>query len=473
MIKQGLIAGVDIGSSSIKWAVYNFTTKKLLKSGNIRYPNGTFEKDNIDVNVISNKFLELLGTLNDYGVSYVGMSTMAPVLVCINSNKFPLTGIPYNSLQGSEFLGDLDYEYIRDVTLNVPNVQFFYQKIKWIKLNSKNILSSTRWIVDLNGFLFSKLDKETEMPVQDVNTAFEWGMINHNTLSWDDTIVEKLSIKDKLPRLVSPEYSIKYKNMVVSIGTVDTIVAALGSVGLDYNKFFVSNGSTLCAGFVSPNPLNVKTLYNDIYFDGKYLINGCNSQYSTILDWAERNFQERIDVNRIDMNPRSVTFLPYLEGERCPIFNTKIRAGFYGIDKWTTNNDMIASVVHSLAYLTTDMIDNLIKYGEGEQQFNEIIAGGGMSKRNIGSIVAALTNLKYEIAGMEPTTLGAAFIAMKSNGLIDSYPGTKTSTLKIDFKIEPNTSVLTHKRSYQQFKMFRDSALRIIREMDKLSGTSD
>ena len=473
MIKHNLIAGVDIGSSSIKWAVYNLSNKKLIKSGNIKYPHGTFGKDNIDVNVISNIFLKLLGTLNDYGVLYVGMSTMAPILICINSNKYPLTVIPYNSLQGSEFLEELDYNHIRETTLNVPNVQFFYQKIKWIQHNSKNILSSTRWIVDLNGFLFTRLDTESEKPVQDINTAFEWGLVNHNTLCWEESLVDKLSIKDKLPRLVSPEYSVRYKNMFVSIGTVDTIVAALGSIGMDYNKFFVSNGSTLCAGFVSPKPLNVQTLYNDIYFEGKYLVNGCNSQYSTILDWAERNFQQSIDVDRIDMNPRNISFLPYIEGERCPIFNTKIRAGFYGIDKWTTNNDMIASVVHSLAYLTTDMIDNLIKYGESEQQFNEIIAGGGMSKYSIGAIVASLTNLKYEIAGVEPTTIGAVFIAMKSNGLIDRYPKTKTSTLKINYKIEPDTSVLTHKLSYEQFKIFRDSALRIINEIDEIHRNRD
>ena len=89
-----------------------------------------------------------------------------------------------------------------------------------------------------------------------------------------------------------------------------------------------------------------------------------------------------------------------------------------------------------------------------------------MSKINIGSVVAALTNLRYEIAGMEPTTLGAMLIAMRSNGMIDRYPTTtKSYGLKIDYEIEPNTSVLTHKKSYEQFKKYRDSILRILSEM--------
>jgi sugar (pentulose or hexulose) kinase len=466
MSKNKLIAGVDVGSSSIKWAVYDLEDMELLRAGNVRYPKGTFEKDNVNVDVVADTYLHILNILDKMEVSYVGMSTMAPILICMNSEKIALTGIPYNSLLGAEFLSDLDADASRDTTLNVPNVQFFYQKIKWIKKNATNIFTATRWLVDLNGFLLEKLENTKNRPVQDINTALEWGLLNYKTMTWEPSIVMELGIENRLPELVQPEYSCKYRNMVVSIGTVDTIVSALGSIGTDSNKFFITNGSTLCAGYVSRTPVKSNTLYNDLYFQGKYLINGCNSQYSTILDWAESNFKRSIDVNRIDMNPRAITFLPYLEGERCPIFNTEIRAGFYGIDKWSTNDDMIAAIVHSMAYLSVDMIENLMMSNEGEHHFNGIIAGGGMSKVNIGSIVATLTNLRYEITGIEPTTLGACLISMKGNGIIDNYSTGKYHLLKIEQKIKPDTSILTHKISYDRFKKFRDSTLRTLSDLN-------
>ncbi len=466
MSKNKLIAGVDVGSSSIKWAVYDLEDMELLRAGNVRYPKGTFEKDNVNVDVVADTYLHILNMLDKMEVSYVGMSTMAPILICMNSEKIALTGIPYNSLLGAEFLSDLDADTSRDTTLNVPNVQFFYQKIKWIKKNATNIFTATRWLVDLNGFLLEKLENTKNRPVQDINTALEWGLLNYKTMTWEPSIVMELGIENRLPELVQPEYSCKYRNMVVSIGTVDTIVSALGSIGTDSNKFFITNGSTLCAGYVSRTPVKSNTLYNDLYFQGKYLINGCNSQYSTILDWAESNFKRSIDVNRIDMNPRAITFLPYLEGERCPIFNTEIRAGFYGIDKWSTNDDMIAAIVHSMAYLSVDMIENLMMSNEGEHHFNGIIAGGGMSKVNIGSIVATLTNLRYEITGIEPTTLGACLISMKGNGIIDNYSTGKYHLLKIEQKIKPDTSILTHKISYDRFKKFRDSTLRTLSDLN-------
>lgn len=471
MVKNKLIAGVDVGSSSIKWAVYDLEDMELVRSGNVRYPGGAFEKDNVNVDMVADIYLHTLDMLDKMGVLYVGMSTMAPILICMNSEKIALTGVPYNSLLGSDFLSYLNKDTYRDITLNIPNVQFFYQKLKWIKKNASNIFAATRWIVDLNGFLFTKLENSKNQPVQDINTALEWGLLNHKTGVWEPTTVQELGIETRLPELVPPEYSCKYRHMAVSIGTVDTIVSALGSISMDSNKFFITNGSTLCAGYVSKTPVKSNTLYNDLYFEGRYLINGCNSQYSTILDWAERNFKRNIDVNRIDMNPRAITFLPYLEGERCPIFNTQIRAGFYGIDRWSTNDDMIAAIVHSMAYLSVDMIENLMRSNEGTHHFNGIIAGGGMSKVNIGSIVAALTNLRYEITGIEPTTLGACLIAMKSNGLIDRYSVAKHHLLKIEHKINPDTSILTHKISYDRFKRFRDSTIKILKESDQPQPT--
>jgi sugar (pentulose or hexulose) kinase len=298
--------------------------------------------------------------------------------------------------------------------------------------------------------------------------------LNSKTMEWELQTVQKLEIETRLLyELVQPEYSREYRSMAVSIGTVDTIVSAMGSISLDSNKFFITNGSTLCAGYVSRILIISSTLYHDLYYKGRYLINGCNSQYSTILEWAERNFKRSIDVNRIDMNPRAITFPPYLEGERCPIFNTEIRTGFYGIDKWSTEDDMIAAIMHSMAYLSVDMIKNLMKSNQGAHYFTCIIAGGGMSKVNLGSIVAVLKNLRYEITGIEPTALGACLIAIKGNGLIDKYSVSKYHLLKIDHKTNPDTSTLTHEISYERFKGFRDSIIGILRDIDLPVNLSD
>jgi len=258
-----------------------------------------------------------------------------------------------------------------------------------------------------------------------------------------------------LPDIVPPEFTTSNNGKNLSIGTVDTMVSSLGSIGMNKNKMFLSNGSTLCAGFISEKPVETRHLYNDLYFNGKYLVNGCNSQYSTIIDWAERSFRRSINVNEIDMTPRNVLFLPYLEGERCPLFDPNIRAAIFDIDKSSTNDDIIASAVHSLCYLSIDMIEHLKSLSD--RTFESVIAGGGLSKRNLASVISSLTGLNYEITGVEPTTIGAILIAMKGNGALSDYPlSTDKYGLKIEGKVYPNSNFKIHERNYERFKKFRE-----------------
>jgi xylulokinase len=427
----------------------------VISLGRLRYPANTFLQNSVDVKAIAKLFLKLTRNLSSQGVKYAGLSSMAPIMILADVNGEPVSAIPYNSLLGSEYIAEFNEEDFRKKTLNVPNVQMFQQKIMWFKHNNPNVLQKARSIMDLNSYLVSKYQEKPTAPVQDVNTALEWGLIDASKRDWDYEAAQSLAIDHMLPQLVTPEFTTSNKGMSVSLGTVDTLVSALGSVGMDQDKMFLSNGSTLCAGFISETPLETRHMYNDFFFDGKYLVNGCNSQFSTIIDWAERNFRKRINVNDVDMVPRNSIFLPYLEGERSPLFDTNIRGALFDLDKSSTNDDIIAAAVHSLSYISVDMIEHLKLMGD--RLFTSVIAGGGLSKRNLASIISALTGLDYEITGVEPTTIGAILIAMRGNGLIKQYPrNTEEYGLRIEGRVHPNTNLLVHERNYKKFIKFRE-----------------
>lgn len=454
MVDNFLFAGIDVGSSSIKYSVSSYSENAIISSGRVRYPADTFTQNSINVSNIEKLFFRVIKNLDSSGVKYFGISSMAPVMILVDSTLNPLSAIPYNSLLGSDMIPDLDFEEIRKKTFNFPNVQMFHQKVMWLRANKPRILESTRWILDLNSYLFLKFSGEPIMPVQDVNTALEWGLYDLTKKTWDFETAEFLEIEQMLPDIVSPEFSTVKEGKSLSIGTVDTLVSALGSIGISKDKMFLSNGSTLCAGFVSDEPIETRHMYNDLYFNGKYLLNGCNSQFSTIIDWAEKSFRKRINVNDINMTPRNVMFLPYLDGERAPLFDSNIRSAMFDIDRSATNEDIIAAVVHSLCYLTVDMIEHLKSLSN--RSFLSVIAGGGLSKRNLASVISSLTGLNYEITGVEPTTIGAAMIAMKSNGFIRDYPvDAEKYGLRIEGKVYPNNNLKAHEKNYEKFKKFR------------------
>lgn len=455
MADKELFAGIDVGSSSIKYSICGHEDHTIISAGRLRYPADTFSQNNINVTPIEKLFCRVIRNLAASGVKYIGISSMAPVMILVDSELNPLSATPYNSLLGSDMIPDLDSNEIRKKTFNLPNVQMFHQKVMWFRANKPKILTSARWILDLNSYLFLKFSGKRSNPVQDMNTALEWGLFDLSRKTWDFETAESLGINHLLPEIVTPEFSTTSENITLSVGTVDTMVSALGSVGINKSKMFLSNGSTLCAGFVSDKPVETRHMYNDLFFDGKYLVNGCNSQFSTIIDWAEKSFRKRINVNDIDTTPRNVIFLPYLEGERCPLFDSNIRGAMFDMDKSSTNEDIITAAVHSLSYLTVDMIEHLKSLSD--RVFASVVAGGGLSKRNLASIVSSLTGLDYEITGVEPTTIGAILIAMKSNGFIRDYPlNTEEYGLIIEGRVYPSSNLLVHERNYARFKKFRD-----------------
>ncbi len=450
------VGGIDVGSSSIKWAVYEAETLTEMASGRERYPAGIFNRDSVDVQKIFRLFRKYVHLLRSKGVSRIGLSCMAPVMILTGRHWETYSSFPYNTLIGSDHFTELvDFRFM-EKTGNPLNVQMFPQKIRWMMKHSDHLLEKAVYITDLNGYLFSRLtSREGVKPVEDVSSALEWGLFDIRSRAWWNDIIDYLKIEDKLPELVTPEYASEYGGVDISIGTVDTLVSALGSVGISKKNAFAINGTTLCAGFVTNKQVRSQGLYNDIYFDGNYLVNGCNSQYSSIIDWAERLLDVKIDVNRVDISRKAPVFLPYLLGERCPLFSTSIRGGFFELDADTGKSDLVRSVVCSLAYLGADMMESLAAASEGK--LKRAVAGGSLTKKNLATVISSLTGMEYEMLDYDPTTLGAVLIAMKAGGCIGRYPaGISRAGRNAKMIFSPTEPHKEQIAAYEKFRKLRD-----------------
>ena len=101
-------------------------------------------------------------------------------------------------------------------------------------------------------------------------------------------------------------------------------------------------------------------------------------------------------------------FLPYLSGERAPVFDPYARGVFFGIGKACTKEQMSYAVLEGVAFSIYHIAQHLGKLPQGD-----ILLGGGAAKDALlGSIKATLFDRCFvTLAESDASALGAAMVA--------------------------------------------------------------
>lgn len=414
------IAGVDIGSSGIKYVILDIDKLEIIEYDKVQYSSNLATRDFINVKYVEKIFNNIIDHLIKKNVEKIGIASMAPVITFIDKDYNPLVSFSYNTTLGYESV-DYIYSILKKYNIYVKiDIQNILHKILWLRRRMPRILNESKYVIDLNGYLFSKMLKDKlERPLQDIFTAYEWGIIDCNKLTWNYNIINigDFNFVQYLPNLVKPCYTENYNNVEISIGTVDAIAGTYGGILDAQNSIFLNCGTSCCISIINDN-IPIGDFYVDLYFNDKKMKSLCFSDFLHVVSWLERFLNERIDINKIIINnkPSGIIFIPYLYGKKNPPnVNVNAKALIYGLSGTSSKSDLIKSVIESLAYVIVDMI----KYLDNGKK--EIIAGGGMAHSNILSIVSAIIKKPIKKILYNPTAVGAGLISIISEYKIKDY----------------------------------------------------
>jgi|ECHnycMinimDraft_1075156.scaffolds.fasta_scaffold00118_15 xylulokinase len=441
-----MIVGMDVGTSGIKLTKYHSNTKSLVEE-RVDYPR-KIQGDFIEADMILSKVSETaLKILEDPEVEGMALSTMAPVQVLLDERGDPLMAFHYSSTIGmKEWKYDLNE--VRRETLNPPSAQMLPHRMKWLMEKRPEILEKARKVVDLNGYLFGKLSgMGVDELVEDEITAFEWGSFKWPSMKPRGEIVD-LGIESLLPKLVKPNYFTEVKGKIFAIGTVDSVMAALGSVGLSRTSAFASMGSTLCLGMPSAEPSTSEVLYNDLYFDNSFLVNGCSSQFSDILSKMEELLGP-ISKVEWDLWPGLPILLPFFKGERSPVMDPNAMGILFGVRWDTTREDLLRAAMHSMVYLEAWMLDEL-----GSRP-NEVRVGGGAATLKLLRLASSVSGVSHVRLKYNPSSVGGIIVAANIIGEGDVLK--EVSQLSKEERVVPEQSLDSHKFYLKLFKKIYQS----------------
>jgi xylulokinase len=145
---------------------------------------------------------------------------------------------------------------------------------------------------------------------------------------------------------------------------IEALGAGLITPGTTLEHIGTTGSLTTCVDNVTWDPEMTVDIYPWVNED-LWLIGGATSNAGGALDWAKQAFDARCEAPesihyQIQTSRDSqLVFLPYLNGERCPIWNPEASAVLFGLKAHHDYQDIIQAVFEGVAFSLRHLMDHI------------------------------------------------------------------------------------------------------------------
>lgn len=281
------------------------------------------------------------------------------------------------------------------------------------------------------------------------------GIVHPASGEYATDLMAKLGITFSLPRVTRPtdraglvtqaaerEYGLP-AGIPVYLGCNDFFAGLLGMGVYEANTAFDLSGTSEHVGFISEE-LVPGGVVSGGYFNGFCTYGGTKSSGVSCAFAMKQFGLEGIDLDTI-LSEQPPVFLPYLNGERAPIFDENARGVYFGLKEGTEKRHLAYATLEGVCFSLLD----IAKCNEMPTP-DRLICGGG-------SAVDPLMNaLRAELFGCEvlrvkendTSALGAVMLAMVGDGLYETLCDAIRASVDYHEPIKPTGAyreVLAHR----------------------------
>ncbi|RDV16052.1 gluconate kinase [Pontibacter diazotrophicus] len=492
-MKQQALIGMDIGTTSTKAVAFDMEGKMLFREA-IEYPIISTQPDYAeqDPEVVLKAVLDTLSTvaleLKILGVELMGVSFSSAMhsLIAVDAQGDPLTKciiwadtrskVYATNLKGSVIGHDI---YLHTGTPLHPMSPL--PKLRWLRDHEPLLFKNTVKFIGIKEYVFFRLFGEYKI---DYSIASATGLFNIFKFDWHLDSLELAGItKDKLSEPVPPTHT--FRNMKPDyatllnipatvpfvIGASDGCLANLGSNAVRPGDAVVTIGTSGAVRVMANEPATdiQERIFSYILTSKRFVLGGAVNNGGVVLRWFRDNFyasetalaaQENEDIYEL-MNKRAAAvppgadgliFLPYLLGERAPIWDPAARACFFGVHYNHTRE-------HFLRALMEGVMFNVYSVGRALEQTTgpiaAIYANGGFSRSDLWvQMLADIFNKEVHLTDThEGSAFGAVIMGMYALGLITNLEDA-AAMIRVKKTFVPDPKL--HSRYMQNFSLFNE-----------------
>ncbi|MDR5736520.1 MULTISPECIES: FGGY-family carbohydrate kinase [unclassified Caballeronia] len=345
----------------------------------------------------------------------------------------------------------VDVARLAAITGNGVDSYYGFTKMLWLRNHRPDVWSKTRWLLPPNAFVIQRLTGE--LAVDHSSAGNIGGVYDVAARAWSREALDMLGIPASMmpERLVEssevvggllPEWADKLglaAGTPIVAGGVDAAVATFAAGVTQAGHHVAMIGTSMCWGYINQSVdarhglVSMPHVYNgkrDLYvFGGASTAGACVAWYRDQFCQAEIDAAKQLphgDAHRLLEEAASkvaagsdgVVFLPYLMGERSPVWDAHASGTFVGLNLFHTRATLYRAVLEGVAFA---LKHNMEAGRRGAQSLDDrlIVVGGAAHSDLWMQIIADVTG--YPVVSIEQeveAAMGAALLAALGAGLI-------------------------------------------------------
>lgn len=469
-----LVMGLDIGTTSVKACLFTMKGHLVSESEEMitsYYPQqGWVEQDPAQIERLA--VLAIKAAVSKAGINHsdlvaIGFSSAMHSIMVVNEYGIPQSpAMIWADGRGAIQADNIPTPQIQDIysrTGTPVHPMTPFVKLLWMKESGYEPYLNAAYYMSIKEYLIHSWFGQR---VIDYSMASATGLFNPVTLDWDQKLLDLVGVSvEQLSTIVPPTTVLSgiktevAEKMGISselpfvIGAADGQLANLGIGALLPGEVAVSVGTS---GAIRQFTNQVKLSDRQETFcyafnKDHYIVGGPTNNGGIVIQWLKELFQDERGfgefLKEAEQSPpgaEGLFFLPYINGERAPLWNQRAKGNFFGVTVTHKKAHYIRAALEGITF-------NLYQIGRAlEKQAgtsHKIFVNGGLSRSPLWlQMMADIFEAEiYVSENHHSASWGAAWTALVALGQVQSFEEIKSN-------IPMGLAVLANKDNSARYK---------------------
>lgn len=385
-----------------------------------------------------------------------------------------------------------------DLVANPLDAAYITPKLLWLKAHEPALFDRTHMFLNATGYIVYKL---SNMFTCDYTQAYGFHCFDIREERWDTSACDQIGIpREKLPPLYAPydivgqltTQSAEELGLVAGVpviaGGLDASIGAFGAgalkTGQTVDQGGQAGGMLMTVDEVIVEP---RLIFSHHIMPKRYYLQSGTVGGGGVLVWFRKiledaglsgtftgkdAFQQMSAVaQQTPAGSNGLIFLPYMAGERTPLWNTQARGVFFGLSFSTALSDIVRAMMEGCAFA---VYHNLHIAEEHGLQVDEWIGNGGAARSDVWN------QIKADISGRPFTVkrqangedgghlLGLMAMVAQATGYSDDMGELIEQSLPHRHIYEPDLK--RHAFYQDMFQVYKSLSEKLLPEFDSLAN---